>query len=223
MVRILIVDDHPIVREGLARLIAQKSKDDFEIVAATGDPDEALSLVQTLEPDMLIVDIFLEGMDGINLIKCVRTLRDQVRILALSMYDESLYAERALEAGADGYIMKQEEPSTIFKAIATVAQGEVYFSRPIVTKLLRGPARKTAPSPGTSTDVLTDRELETFRLLGLGWTTRRIARELHISIKTVETHHGRIKMKLGLSNYNELIQRAVQWVQSGAGEPPRRP
>ena len=218
MRRIIIVDDHPIVRDGLVQLISQKAPSEFEIVGTTGNAGDALSLMKTLTPDMIIVDIFLEGMDGIELIKTIRALGYTVQILAFSMYDESFYAERVFEAGADGYIMKQEEPSDIFNAICAVAQGRVYFSDRILAHMLRRQTSKSSENYVTAVDSLTDRELETFRLLGLGWKTHRIADILHLSIKTVETYCAHIKTKLDLGNFNELITRAVQWVNSRDSE-----
>lgn len=220
MTRIMIVDDHPLVSYGLAQLISQKAEDEFEIVGTAENANDALSLLKTLHPDMLIVDVSLEGMDGIEFIKTIKALQYDVHILFFSMYDEALYAQRALEAGADGYVMKQEEPSEVFNAIRSVSRGDVYFSKRIVTQMLK---RKTPRSPHKAVqtiDILTDRELETFRLLGLGWKTQRIADELHISIKTVETYCTNIKAKLGLKHFNDLIKHAVQWVNSrtsGAG------
>lgn len=214
MRRIIIVDDHPIVRDGLVQLISQKAPSEFEIVGTAGNVEDALSLMKTLTPDMIIVDIFLKGMDGIELIKTLRALEYTVQILAFSMYEESFYAERVFEAGADGYIMKQEEPSEIFNAIRSVARGDVYFSNRIVGQLVRRKTSRSSDNFISSIDLLTDRELETFRLLGLGWKTHRISDELHISIKTVETYCAHIKTKLHLQNFNELISHSVQWVNS---------
>jgi DNA-binding NarL/FixJ family response regulator len=185
MRRIMIVDDHPIVRDGLAQLISQKSGQEFEIVGMAGSVTEALPLLKTLSPDMLIVDISLGGMDGTEFIKTIRAMGHDLRILVVSMYDESLYAERVLEAGADGYVMKHEEPSEIFNAICAVAQGEVYFSNRIIAKMIRRKSSRSSENFVTAIDSLTDRELQTFRLLGLGWKTQQIADELHLSMKTV--------------------------------------
>ena len=218
MRRIMIVDDHPIVRDGLAGLISQKSGDEFEIVGMAGSVDEALSLLKTLSPDMVIVDISLKGTDGTEFIKTIRAMGHDFRILVFSMYDESLYAERVLEAGADGYVMKQEEPFEIFNAICAVAQGEVYFSNRIIAKMLRRKSSRSSENFVTAIDSLTDRELQTFRLLGLGWKTQQIADELHLSMKTVETYCAHIKTKLDLQNFNELIRHAVQWVNSRSAE-----
>lgn len=218
MPRIIIVDDHPIVRDGLARLIAEKGGSEFEIVGMAGSVSEALSLMGTLSPDMVILDISLEGQDGTEFIKTIRAMEYDSRILVFSMYDEHLYAERVLEAGADGYVMKQEEPAEIFNATCVVAQGRVYLSNRIIAKLVRRKTLRSSEGFISAIDSLTDRELETFRLLGLGWRTRRIASELHLSMKTIETYCAHIKRKLGLEHFNELISHAVQWVNSRSGE-----
>lgn len=218
MPRIIIVDDHPIVRDGLARLISEKGGPEFEIVGTAGTVSEALSLMETLSPDMLIVDISLEGKDGTELIKTIRAMEYDSRILVFSMYDEFLYAERVLEAGADGYVTKQEDPAKIFDAVCAVARGEVYFSNRIIAKLVRRKKSKSSDNFVTVIDSLTDRELETFRLLGLGWKTQWIASELHLSVKTVDTYCAHIKRKLDLEHFNELIQHAVQWVNSRSGQ-----
>ena len=207
MVRILVVDDHPIIYDGLAQLVAQKGRGELEIIGVEQTAEDALATMRRVDPDMLIVDIFLQGTDGIELVKRARAQKADIKILVFSMYDESVYAERASAAGADGYVMKHAEPSEIFKAVSTVAKGEVYFSWRILSTLVRKGSRPRG-------NVLSDREMETFRLLGLGWTTHRIADELHLSIKTVETYCGHIKLKLGLRNFNELIQRAAQWTHA---------
>lgn len=218
MKRMMIVDDHPILRDALAQLISQKAGREFEIVGMAGNADDALSQMKTSRLDMVVVDISLKGLDGIELIKKIRALGYDVNILVFSMYDETLYAERALEAGADGYVMKQREPSEIFNAIRSVSRGDVYFSNRIVGQLVRRKTSRSSDNFISSIDLLTDRELETFRLLGLGWKTHRISDELHLSIKTVETYCAHIKMKLDLGNFNELITHAVQWVNSRDSE-----
>ena len=213
MSNILIVDDHPIVREGMAQLVEQKFGGQHKVTGQADNADEALDKLTLLKPDMVIVDIFLKGSDGIELVKRIRSKDHDINILVLSMHDESLYAGRAIAAGAQGYVMKQEEPEEIIKAIDQVLQGQVYLSSKMATSLLRNRANNT--DKGLSLiSLLTDRELEVFRLFGSGWTTRKIAKHLHLSIKTIETYSSRIKEKLELENVNELIQRAVQWVNS---------
>ena len=217
--RIIIVDDHPILRDALTTLIAQRSEGQFQVVGTAANADEALALIKASPSDMVILDISLDGLDGIELIKTIRSLGHPVKILVLSMYDESLYAERALDAGAEGYVMKQQEPSEVFGAICSVAAGNIYFSRRILRRLMKRDRSIASADMACGIDVLTDRELETFRLLGQGWKTRRIADELHLSIKTVERYSIRIRQKLGLESPNALIVHAAQWVSSRAGVP----
>ncbi len=214
MANIFIVDDHPIVREGLAQLIEQKFGGLHRVVGQADNADDALKNVIRLKPDMVIVDIFLnKGSDGIELVKRMKSQNSDIYILVLSMHDESLYAERAISAGAQGYVMKQREPEEIIKAVKKTLEGQVYLSDEIATLLLRNKAIHKDKSCSLIS-LLTDRELEVFRLFGTGWTTRKIAKHLHLSIKTIETYCARIKEKLELDNANELIQHAVHWVNS---------
>lgn len=212
--KLLIVDDHPIVREGLAQLIDQKCRDEFTVVSQADNADDALNAMTQLRPDVVIVDVFLKGSDGIELVKRIKAMDSDVNILVLSMHDELLYAERAINAGANGYVMKNESSDDIIKAIRKVMSGQVYLSDNMMTTLVRGKTNSGVEKGDSLVSSLTDRELEVFRLFGMGWTTRRIARELHLSIKTIETYCARIKDKLELSNSNELIRHAVQWVNS---------
>jgi len=210
----MIVEDHPIVRDALSQLILQNAGNEFEIAGTAGNVSEALSLLKKMSFDMAIVDISLEGADGIELIKDIRSMNYKMNILIISMFEESLYAERSLQAGADGYIMKDEEPSEILNAICTVAKGGVYFSNRIVSKFIRRKQSQSSENLVSTIDLLTDRELETFRFLGLGWKTRQIAKELHLSIKTVETYCANIRTKLKIDHFNQLITHATQWVNS---------
>ena len=212
--KIMIVDDHPIVREGLAQLIVQKCPGEVDVVGQAEDADSALDAVTRLRPDVVIVDVFLKGSDGIELVKRIKAMDSDVNILVLSMHDESLYADRAISAGASGYIMKNESSEELIRAIRKVLDGQVYLSDTMTTTLVRGKAAGDVDKPDQLVSSLTDRELEVFRLFGLGWTTRRIAKELHLSIKTIETYCARIKDKLTLDNSNELIRHAVQWINS---------
>ena len=214
MAKLLIVDDHPIVREGLAQLIVQKCPDEVDVVGQAEDAESALDAITRLKPDVVIVDVFLKGSDGIELVKRIKAMDPDINILVLSMYDESLYADRAISAGASGYIMKNESSEELIRAIRKVLNGQVYLSDKMTTILVRGKASGAEDEPVPLVGSLTDRELEVFRLFGLGWTTRRIARELHLSIKTIETYCARIKDKLALDNSNELIRHAVQWINS---------
>jgi DNA-binding NarL/FixJ family response regulator len=206
--RIFIVDDHPVVRQGLALLINRE-----EDLAVCGDAEEAnsaLQRIESLKPHLVVVDISLNGPDGLDLLKNIRMRDPALPVLILSMLDELLYAERALRAGASGYIMKQEATEQVLVAIRRILGGEIYVSDRMANKMLHrfvGGAPALARSPIAE---LTDRELEVFRLIGEGHGTRQIADELHISVKTVESYQAHIKEKLSLKNGRELVQRAIQ-------------
>jgi len=207
--KVFIVDDHPIVREGLALMINREID-----LAVCGDAEEAscvLSRIEDLHPDLIIVDISLHGPDGLDLLKNIRAVHPHLPVLILSMLDEVLYAERALLAGANGYIMKQEATERVLIAIRRILEGEVYLSDRMANRMLhRFVGGDHAPQASPIAD-LTDRELEVFRLIGDGCGTRQIAEALHISIKTVESYQAHIKEKLSLKNSRELVQRAIQW------------
>jgi DNA-binding NarL/FixJ family response regulator len=206
---IFIVDDHPIVRQGLALLINREPD-----LAVCGDAEEtssALRRIEELNPDLVIVDISLNGPDGLDLLKNIRSRDPNLPVLILSMMDELLYAERALRAGANGYIMKQQATEQVLTAIRRILGGEIYLSERMANKMLHlfvGGSPKEQTSPVAD---LTDRELEVFRLIGEGHGTRQIAEQLHLSIKTVESYQAHIKEKLLLKNGRELVQRAIQW------------
>jgi DNA-binding NarL/FixJ family response regulator len=206
------VDDHPIVRQGLALLINREPD-----LAVCGDAEEAssgLRLLEELKPNLVIVDLSLNGPDGLELLKNIRTRDPNLPVLILSMLDESLYAERALCAGANGYIMKQEATEKVLVAIRRILGGEIYVSDRMANRMLHrfvGGAPMQARSPIAE---LTDRELEVFRLIGEGHGTRQIAEQLHISVKTVESYQAHIKDKLSLKNSRELLQRAIRWTIS---------
>ena len=206
---IFIVDDHPIVRQGLALLI-NRGPD----LAVCGDAEEAgsaLDRIEELRPDLVVLDISLNGPDGLDLLKTIRARDPNLPVLILSMMDEVLYAERGLRAGANGYIMKQQATEQVLVAIRRILGGEIYVSERMSNKMLHlfvggSPAHQSSPVAD-----LTDRELEVFRLIGEGHGTRQIADELHLSIKTVESYQAHIKEKLLLKNGRELVQRAIQW------------
>jgi len=209
-VSIMIVDDHPIVRKGL-RMIIERRKD-FSIVAEASSANEAIRIIGEKEPDVVIADISLEGnVNGLELVKAIRERYPGVTPLVLSMYDESLYAERAIRAGARGYVMKKEADETIITAIETVLSGELYLSerssKNIVDKLLA--ARESAEL--LPENVLSDRELEIFMLIGNGISAKEIARTQNLSLNTVETHRRHIREKMRFSDLNELVKAAVQW------------
>jgi len=171
----------------------------------------ALSAIQAVRPDILIVDISLNGPDGLELLKNIRLGAPRLPVLILSMHDESIYAERALRAGANGYIMKQEATEKVLVALRRILSGEIYVSDRIANSMLRHYVRGVNPSEHSSISDLTDRELEVFRLIGEGHGTRQIAETLHLSVKTVESYQAHIKEKLSLRSARELVQHAVQW------------
>jgi DNA-binding NarL/FixJ family response regulator len=209
VVKILVVDDHPAVREALAARIAQHA--DLEICGAAEDVAAALQLVADQKPDIIITDITLKKGDGIDLIKRIKLHDASARILVWSMHSENLYAERALRAGAMGYITKEQATQQIIDAIRHVLSGKVYLSPAMSEKLLRRTLNGGKSFEHSPIDGLTDRELEVFRLIGQGVKTQEIADRLHLSAKTVETHRDRIKKKLDLKDGTELVRRAVLW------------
>lgn len=214
--KIFVVDDHPMMRRGYRSLIG--GEDDMTIAGEAGSAMEALRLIEMADPDLVIVDIFLEGMNGIDFVKRLHRLRPEIPVLMVSMHDETLYAERALQAGARGYLMKSEDDEHILQAIRQVISGHYYLSDVMATRLLTQISGRGAQAAGGSIlHRLSDRELEVFELIGRGLSTREIAERLHISPKTVESHRVRMKTKLSVDSANELLRRAVKWVES-AGE-----
>lgn len=210
--RIYVVDDHPIMRRGYASLINREP--DMEVYGEAGSAEEALKDIQEKNPDLAIVDVSLEGMNGIEMLKHLKVQKPDMPILVVSMHDETLYAERALHAGASGYIMKSEVGSTVVDAIRRVMKGSLYLSDEMSSKLLRPYFGRPKDGVTSPLNTLSDRELEVFELVGRGLTTKGIAEALHISPKTVESHRARIKAKLGIDNTAQLRQRAVVWVNS---------
>lgn len=207
--RVLIVDDHPVVREGLAMHLS--TQPDLEVCGEAEDLPGALALLASARPDVAIIDISLKNSNGIELIRRIKDRHDAVRILVWSMYPENLYAERALRAGAQGYMNKGQATHHVLDAVRAILQGQVYVSGELANRLLRRAVGRKADEHSTI-DNLSDRELEAFQLLGEGLTTESIAEKMHVSPKTVETFRARIKEKLGITNLAELIQRAAQWV-----------
>jgi DNA-binding NarL/FixJ family response regulator len=203
------VDDHPVVREGLAMLLAMQP--DLQVCWQTEDVPSALALLEANQPDLAIIDISLKKGNGIDLISKIKDRYPSTRILAWSMYAENLYAERALRAGAQGYLHKGRATSHLLEAIRAVLAGKIYVSEELATELLSrvvgGTKMERSPM-----ELLSNRELEAFELIGHGQTTEKIAESMNVSPKTVETYRARIKEKLGLSNITELVQQATQWV-----------
>ena len=210
--KVLIVDDHPLVREGLVNLINQEA--DLQICGEADNEPQALELIRTVQPHVAIVDISLESGSGLELIKSIKALFPAVTVLVLSMHDESLYAERALRAGARGYVMKREAAKKVIQGIRSVLAGQLYVSDKIAAQMAEkfvesGPAATASPI-----EQLSNRELEVFELLGLGHNTRQIADHLHVGFKTVQAYCARIKEKLKLANATELLREAIRWHES---------
>lgn len=210
-IKIFLVDDHPIIRQGIRQVVERE--DDFNVVGEAANASDAIKEINKLKPDIAIVDIMLDGsINGIELVKSIRERFPEIYSIILSMHDESLYAERAIRAGARGYIMKEVAPRSIVDAIRTVLSGELYISenqsKKIIDKLMHG----SADTEGLSLDSLSDREFEIFQLLGNGFSTKEIAQKLNLSIYTVESHKRNIKTKMKLKNSSDVIKHAIQWV-----------
>ena len=212
--RILIVDDHPIVRQGLKLLVANEP--DLEVCAESDSMAGAIEEFRRHSPDLVIVDLSLNDGSGIELIKELRALRDDVKILVSSMHDENLYAERVLRAGGMGYINKVTATEGVISAIRHVLSGKIYLSPTMTDRMLCRTVGANDDMRQSSIDTLSDRELEVFQMIGEGLTTRQIAQKLDLSPKTVETYRENIKTKLSLKNGTELTRHAVQWVLEGA-------
>lgn len=208
--RVFVVDDHPLIREGLAAQLANQPN--MVLCGEAEDVAEAIARTAEAEPDLVIVDISLKNGNGIDLVKRLKAKDPSLVILVWSMHPENLYAERALRAGARGYVSKSKSANEIMEAVQTVLDGKTYLSPEMSEKLLGRVIGGQKAIEASSLETLTDRELETFGLLGQGLTTQQIASKMHVSRKTVETYRARIKEKLGLANAVELIQHSVQWV-----------
>lgn len=213
--RIFLVDDHPVTREGLARIINHEH--DLEVCGEASSAARAVPEIEAHKPDLVIVDVSLTtGPSGLELIKDLAARHPDLRMLGLSTHDEALYAERALRAGAKGYVMKQEPTELVVQAIHKILNGEVYLSKAMSNRLLHKMTQPHAKPTTSDIEQLSDRELEVYRLLGQGRGTRQIAAELHLSVSTVETYRANIKQKLRLNSAPELVRHAVEWVHSQA-------
>ena len=210
--RILLVDDHPLVRERLAEIINREA--DLIVTGEAEDRNQALEAILAKPPDLAIVDLTLKHSDGLDLIKDVHARWPRMRMLVVSMHDESLYAERAIRAGAMGYITKQEATRNILLAIRRVLSGNIYLSRKIADRILTRLAHSADPVATTPVELLADRELQVFELTGRGLSTHDIASQLSVAVKTVETYRARIKEKLKINDGSELLQFAIAWSRS---------
>jgi DNA-binding NarL/FixJ family response regulator len=208
VVRILLVDDHPLVRESLKTIIRREP--DLAVCGEAEDREQALELAAANEPDLALVDLTLKNSHGLELIKDFGNIWPKIKILVLSMQDEAIYAERVIRAGARGYISKQEVPRKILLAIRHILAGEIYWSEKAAAHVASKIAHSSRPGDNLSVEVLTDRELQVFELIGLGKSTHQIAATLHINSSTVETYRARIKEKLKLKNALELLQYAIR-------------
>ena len=213
--KVYIVDDHPLMRKGMAMTL--QSDIEFDVCGQAESAEEALSEILEMNPDAAVIDISLPGMNGIELVKNLLHQLPDLKILIVSRHDEELYAERALRAGAKGYLMKLEAGEVLVSAVRQVLNGGLYLSDNIGNKLLMKLASGKAAKSDNPLDLLSDRELEVFELTGQGLSTRDIGEKLHISVKTVESHRANIKEKLHLDTANELMRHAVRWVEESAG------
>jgi len=209
---ILVVDDHPILREAISRLIEQAP--DLLVCAQADSCRGALKLIETIKPDVAILDISLKDGSGITLLEEIRRRAQGTKVLMFSMYDEVVYAERCLRTGASGYVMKSADPSLVVEGVRAILRGQVFVSDALKDTIMRGISGKGQSRPGTIADSLTNREMEVFQAIGLGFTTKEISANLNLSPKTVQTYREHIKRKLKIGNTIELAQRAIQWMQS---------
>jgi DNA-binding NarL/FixJ family response regulator len=207
--RIFVVDDHPLVREGLTNLINRQ--DDLVVCGEAEDSAEAIAGIARTQPDIALIDISLKNESGLELVKNLQNQSPPVALIVLSMHDEILYAERALRAGARGYVMKRETTKSVLTAIRRVLKGGVYVSERVVNSMARRFALSGKELASSPLDHLSDRELEIFRLLGQGCTTSQIADDLHLSLKTVQAYCARAKEKFGVNSFGELIRLAIRW------------
>ena len=213
--RVLLVDDHPVLVEGLSLII--NNEEDLEVCGHAEDAAGAMKLVASLKPDLAIVDISLKDSDGINLLKNLRARYPDLLTLVLSLHDEGLYAERALRAGASGYVMKQSPLVTVLAAIHKVLDGGIYVSEKIANQMLSQATGARPAGDLSPIERLSDREREVFRKIGRGLGTKEIADQLHLSFKTVETYRAHIKVKLQIASAAEMIQKATLWVREDSG------
>jgi DNA-binding NarL/FixJ family response regulator len=210
--QIFIVDDHPVVRDGLTTIINHER--DMNVCGQADDAAGVLKTIAELKPDVVVTDISLKSSDGIELTKSIKARYPGLPVIVFSVHDESIYAERALRAGAHAYMMKETVSEDIVKAIRTVLNGEIFVSDKISKKFLHKIAGDKSGTAKTPIETLSDRELEIFRLIGEGLKTSQIANQLYLSTKTIETYRSRIKEKLNLPNAAELLQYSIKWAKN---------
>jgi DNA-binding NarL/FixJ family response regulator len=218
--RVFLVEDHPIVRHGIRMLLG--SQPDLEVCGEAGESGQALQMIAEARPDLTLLDVSIEGRNGIELIKEIKSLGVCEKTLVSSMHDELLYAERALRAGAMGYVQKSEGTERLLEAVRHVLAGRIYISPRVSSRLFRISLGNGHDTPATDPlSLLSDRELAVFELIGQGLTVRQIAQQLSLSRKTIETYREHLREKLGLVNSHQLFREAVLWVhQQGDGVPP---
>jgi DNA-binding NarL/FixJ family response regulator len=214
--RVLLVDDHPMTREGLAAIINRQA--DMEVCCEAGNPAEAISRLSKSKPDLMVTDITMPGRSGIEFLKDVHAMMPGLPILVLSMHDEMLYAERALRAGARGYLMKDAGTARVLEVIRLVSGGQSYISPQMSARLLDALTGTHPRGSSSPIEKLSDREFEVFQMLGSGRSTKEVARTLHLSPKTVEAHRARIKEKLQIKDATGLLHYAVRWVETQAAQ-----
>jgi DNA-binding NarL/FixJ family response regulator len=210
--RILLVDDHPITRQGVAVLLNQER--DLEVVGEADSAPAAIAFLQKTPVDLAIIDITLKTTNGVELMKHIRVLAPDMPVLVMSMHDESIYAERAMRAGARGYIMKQEASAKILTAVRAMLAGDLYLSDKMKERVLHRFVNNRKERVGFSMDTLSDREMEVFQLIGEGYSTRQIAAKLNLSVKTIDSYREHLKLKLQLEAGKDLVRYAIQWMKS---------
>ena len=210
--RVLLVDDHPLMRRGMRTLIEQQPR--FEVCAEAESAPQAFEMVRRWSPHVTIVDISLQSTNGIELTKGLRAQSPEMHVLIVSMHDEELYAERALRAGAEGYLMKHEAGDKIIVALDRILQGEIYISDRLKEKMLHRFVNHRAEKTHSVIDTLSDREMEVLQLIGNGYGTRAIADQLKLSVKTIDSYREHLKIKLNLKSGSELVRYAIQWMKS---------
>lgn len=225
--QVVVVEDHPVLCDGLKQLI--NSQPDLACVGAADNTSDAKSLAEKFKPDLMILDLRLKGGDGLDFIKALRVEHPEVKVLVLSQYDELLFAERTLRAGAAGYIMKENATDEVLRAVRKVLAGELYFSERVAAAVVQRALREKPVMSRNGVERLSDREMQVFQLLGAAYSPREIAEQFHLSRKTVETHCEKIKHKLNFQTAAELKRFARQWAAErlGPAEPlvsfPSRP